>query len=319
MKQPNKAKILMQNILLTPVGWMLHLLAWMPWWVIWANADVLYVVAYRLLGYRKKIVRKNLTDSFPDKSPEELHTIERQFYRNFADYFFETVKLLHISDSDMQRHMVFHNVDYIDDGIERGQSVMMYASHLFNWEWITSITLWFRESTRARGNVLGQAYHPLENQWFDRFFLRLRNRYSTCFPSKQILHMMVDKQREGHYMALGFISDQHPMPNDQKHVVKFLNHPTAIITGTEGIARLLDMRVGYFWMRRVSRGHYDCTVIPMCEHARLTPKGQLTDQYAQLLEQNIEEQTPLWLWTHNRWKRPVQYSHQEHKNEETKQ
>ena len=301
-------KARLQNILLAPLGWALHALAWMPWWWIYFNANCLFVLTYYVIGYRKKIVRRNLRESFPEKSQQELRLIEVQFYRQFADYFFETVKLLHMSNSDMRERMVFHNTEFIDDAIERGQSVMMYAAHIGNWEWITSITLWFRESTRARGNVLGQAYHPLENPWFDRFFLRLRSRYNTtCFPSHQILRVMIRSKQNNQPMAMGFISDQHPLPNDQDHVVKFLNHPTAIITGSEVIARRLDMRVGYFYMRKTSRGHYDCTLVPMAEHASQEPQGSLTNHYARLLEQNIMECTPHWLWTHNRWKRPVQY------------
>lgn len=297
----------LQNILLAPLGWAFHALALMPWWWIYLNADCTYFFTYYIFRYRRKIVRKNLKECFPMKSHSERHDIEVKFYHQFADYLFETLKLLHINDNDIKRRMVFHNVEFIDDAIERGQSVMMYGAHIGNWEWLTSITLWFRESTKARGNVLGQAYHPLENQWFDRLFLRLRSRYSTCFPSHQILRAMISNKQQNHHMAIGLLSDQHPLPNHDGLVVKFLNHPTAMITGSELIASKLDMRVGYFYMRKTSRGHYDCTLVPIAEHARQEPKGAITERYAQLLEENINECTPHWLWTHNRWKRPVEY------------
>ena len=189
------------------------------------------------------------------------------------------------------------------------------AAHLGNWEWIPSIVLWFRESTRARGNVLGQAYKPLRNKWFDRLFLRLRTRYSQCFPSHQILRTMIRNKMENHHMALGFISDQHPHVTDQGHVIEFMHHPTAMITGTEAIARKLDMRVGYFYMRRHRRGYYDCTLVPMCEHAAAEPEGSITDRYARLLEHNIKECPSMWLWTHDRWKRPVQLPGQQAQSE----
>ena len=40
----------------------------MPWWWIWLNADVFYFIAYRVFGYRRKVARKNLVESFPEKS-----------------------------------------------------------------------------------------------------------------------------------------------------------------------------------------------------------------------------------------------------------
>lgn len=74
----------------------------MPWWWIWLNADVFYFIAYHVFGYRRKVVRKNLVESFPEKSEAEIKQIEKRFYRHFTDYFFETVKMLHMSDADMK-------------------------------------------------------------------------------------------------------------------------------------------------------------------------------------------------------------------------
>lgn len=50
----------------------------------------------------------------------------RQFYRNFADYFFETIKLGHITDDEIKKRMEFVGLDAIDDCIERGESVGIY-------------------------------------------------------------------------------------------------------------------------------------------------------------------------------------------------
>lgn len=297
----------LQNIFLAPLGWAFHALALMPWWWIYMNADCLYFFVYYIFRYRRKIVHKNLRECFPEKSDAERHDIETKFYHQLADYFFETVKLLHMKDDDIRQRMVFHNVELIDDALEQGQSVMMYGAHIGNWEWITSITLWFNEATKARGNVLGQAYHPLENQWFDRLFLKLRSRYSTCFPSHQILRVMISNKQQNRHMAIGLLSDQHPLPNHDGLVVKFLNHPTSMIIGSELIAAKLDMRVGYFYVRKISRGHYDCTLVPIAEHAKQESKGAITRRYAELLEENIRECPSYWLWTHNRWKRPVEY------------
>ena len=78
--------------------------------------------------------------------------------------------MLHISNEEMRRHMQFRDVHLVDEAIARGQSVMLYAAHTFNWEWLTSISMWFDDSTLRAKPIIGQAYHPLENAWFDRFF-----------------------------------------------------------------------------------------------------------------------------------------------------
>lgn len=267
----------------------------------------MYFVVYHLIGYRKKIVRQNLAECFPGKSEQERKTIEKEFYRHFADYFVETIKLLHISDDEMRKRMVFHNAHVIDEAFDNGQSIVLYAAHYGNWEWVTSITLWF-DSVRHSDAVQGQVYQPLENEWFDRFFLRLRQRFHTvCISKKAILREMISREREGRHLGIGFIADQHPWTNDEGHVLDFLHHPTAFITGAEAIGRKLHCRAAYFDVRKVSRGHYECTLVPLSDDIANEPRGSITTRYARLLEQRIIEEPAYWLWTHKRWKRPVAF------------
>ncbi len=295
------------KILYAPIGWALHLLALMPWRVLYLQADVLYFVVYHLLGYRKSVVRKNLAECFPGRDEGERKAIEKEFYHHFTDYFVETIKLLHISEKDMRCRMVFRNAEIIDQAFDAGQSIVLYAAHYGNWEWVTSVTLWF-DSVRHSDAVQGQVYQPLENEWFDRFFLKLRQRFNTvCISKKQILREMILCERNGRHLGIGFIADQHPWTNDEGHVLDFLNHPTAFITGAEAIGRKLKCRAAYFDVRKLRRGHYECTLVPLSDDCSAEPKGTITTRYARLLEQRIIEEPAYWLWTHKRWKRPVAF------------
>ena len=67
------------------------------------------------------------------------------------------------------------------------------------------------------------------------------------------------------------------------------------------------MTVLYFDIRKLKRGHYECVITPMFEHAKNEPKDAITLRYAEMLESFIHRDPALWMWTHNRWKRPVQY------------
>ncbi|MBR5030974.1 MAG: acetyltransferase [Muribaculaceae bacterium] len=293
------------KILYAPLGWGLHLLALMPWRVLYLHADLLYFLVYHIIGYRKNVVRQNLFECFPDKTEQERKAIEKEFYRHFSDYFVETVKLLHISDDDMRRRMVFHNANIIDEAFDNNQSIVLYAAHYGNWEWITSITLWF-DSARQSKNVQGQVYRPLNNKWFDNFFLHLRQRFNTvCIKKNYIIREMISREREGQHLGIGFIADQHPSSNDKRHVLDFLNHPTAFLTGAEAIGRKLHCRAAMFDVRKVKRGHYECTLVPLSDDIATEPQGSITTRYARMLEQRIIVEPAYWLWTHKRWKRPV--------------
>ena len=74
-----------------------------PLRVLYVLSDLIYPLVYYIVGYRREVVRKNLTHSFPEKTEQEIKEIEKKFYRHFCDYVMETVKLMHISDEEMRR------------------------------------------------------------------------------------------------------------------------------------------------------------------------------------------------------------------------
>ena len=62
-----------------------YLFSLLPFRVLYFFSDGFYLVVYRLIGYRKKVVRNNLTSSFPEKDIQEIKSIERKFYHFFCD------------------------------------------------------------------------------------------------------------------------------------------------------------------------------------------------------------------------------------------
>lgn len=291
-----------------PLKWLVHGLALLPLWVLYRLADLLYLILRYAVGYRRKTVMKNLTESFPDKTPREIRRIADGFYRNFADYIVETIKLLHISDRTMKRRMTFSGVEAIDDALGRGQAVVCYFAHLGNWEWAPSITLWSR-FTPHDGVEFCQIYRPLRNTWFDALMLRIRGRFgAVSLPKKRSFLDLLRYRKQGIPTVTGFMSDQKPSHGDPVHVVRFLDHPTAMITGTETVCRRLDALPVYWEMSKPGRGRYHISVrpMPLTEPTDASPYP-LTDLYASLLEDNIRRNPSLWLWSHKRWKIPVSY------------
>ena len=68
--------------------------ALLPMWALYILSDILYVLVYKVVRYRVKVVRQNMKASFPDKSDTELRRLEREFYHHFADYVVETITFL---------------------------------------------------------------------------------------------------------------------------------------------------------------------------------------------------------------------------------
>ncbi len=272
----------------------------LPFWMLYCLSDFIYFLTFSVIGYRKSIVRKNLHDSFPEKSEEELRAIEREFYHWFGDYIVETLKLFSISEQSLKKHMVFKNKELVEKCVANGQSVALYLGHYCNWEWVSSIP------ANIPGNYAGsQVYHVLETPVMDKLLLYPRHRMgSDNVAILDVLRYITKNKKEGRPIVMGFIADQVPFWNNIGHWLTFLNHPqTPVLAGTERIARRYDMACVYIDLYRVRRGYYEATFQLMTDSPKEAKDLTVTEDYFQRLEQTIKRQPAYWLWTHNRWKR----------------
>ena len=280
-----------------------YLLSLLPMWVHYLLSDMLFIVLYRLIGYRRKIVWKNLTSAFPEKSEQELRDIERRFYHFLCDYFAESIKLMTISKKNLKRRLVFKGTELLNEVVESGQSCAIYLGHYGNWEWITSLPLWVTPKAQC-----GQIYHPLVNKTFDRLFLSLRQRLgSVCIPMHDTLRRILEYRRANKSVIIGYIADQTPYWTSIHHWLPFLNHPyTPVLTGAERIVRKMGHAAFYMDVQRVKRGYYTAEFKLITRQPDALPEFGLTEAYFKLLEESIRRDPAYWLWSHNRWKRTIE-------------
>ena len=285
-----------EKLQLALLTFLLKAIAIWPLRVLYVLSDLIYPLVYYVVGYRREVVRKNLTNSFPEKTEQEIKEIEKNFYRHFCDYVMETVKLMHISDEEMRRRMRFTNPEYIEQLRSDGRPIFLYLGHQANWEYIISITMWTSPEFTA-----GQIYHPLTNKVMDKLIYRLRSRFNTVgIPQKHALRTIITMVRDGKHPLLGFIADQRPPRRPEPEWITFLNQDTPIITGGEAMGRKLNAHFIYGCMKCVRRGYYELTFQPIAP-----AEGEefgYSKQYMRMLEQDIKAQPHLYLWTHKRWK-----------------
>jgi KDO2-lipid IV(A) lauroyltransferase len=275
------------------------LLSLLPLRIHYMLSDLLYLIIYRLIHYRVAVVRKNIQESFPEKDADEQLAIERGFYHWFCDYLAESVKLLTMSRSQMRRRMVFKGTDVVDEVVRNGQSCAVYLGHYCNWEWITSLPLWVTPEAQC-----GQIYHVLENQEFDKLFLKLRQRWgAVCIPMAETLRRLIQYRQANQPVVIGYIGDQVPFWNNIHHWCQFLNHDTPVLTGTERLARQTGQAAFYLDVRRLRRGYYEAEFKLITREPKQLAEFELTDIYFRMLEESIRRDPACYLWSHNRWKR----------------
>jgi KDO2-lipid IV(A) lauroyltransferase len=248
--------------------------------------------------YRRKITRKNLTESFPEKSLKEIVAIEKRFYHFFVDLIFETCKFAVISKKEISKRMKFTNIEEINDVLQQGKSISLYLGHQGNWEWISSMPLHL-----DRNAVSGQIYHRLRDRAVDRLMLHNRERLgATSVEMSKTLRWISNHLRNQEVTITGYIADQSPRKNNLQHYVPFLHHLTPVLVGTEKITKKHRLEAYYLDVKRIKRGYYEVTFLKMHADPQSLPDFELTDIYYNMLEKTIRKQPECYLWTHKRFK-----------------
>lgn len=280
------------------LSFFIRLLSCLPFGVLYILSDFLYYVVYYVIRYRRKVVRKNLTESFPEKSEQEILCIEKEFYHSFVDIILESCKLASISKDEMKRRMTFKNVDYVNTVLRNGKSIALYLGHYANWEWCSSIPLHLDK------NVIGaQIYHKLSNKNMDRLMLDIRERMgAVCVDMHKTARYVTEISAEKKISMIGFIADQSPRKKDSRYFLHFLNHNTPVLTGTEKIVKHYGLEAFFLSVKRVKRGYYEAEFIQLHDNPKSLPDFKLTDIYYQMLEKCIIENPELYLWTHKRFR-----------------
>lgn len=280
------------------LSFFLKLLSYTPFCVLYVLSDCLFYLLYYVVRYRRRIVRKNLTESFPEKSEQEIIQIEKKFYQYFTDQVLESCKMATISSEEMSKRMKFTNIEDANAVLRSGKTISLYMGHYGNWEWVSSIPLCLEP------NVLAvQIYHKLRNENMDRLLLYQRERMGAISVEMRKTARYITQLKTANKVSIiGFIADQSPRKRDARHFIPFLNHQTPVLTGTEKIIKHYGFEAWFLDMKRVKRGFYEARLIRMHDAPQSLPDFELTTMYYQMLEQMIKERPELYLWTHNRFK-----------------
>ena len=278
------------------VKWWTGFLSIHPYWLLYLKSDGLCFLLYHVFRYRRKVVRKNLLQSFPDKNECEIKSIERQFYRNFCDLVMEGSKTMCMESVRDEGRVTFTNPELISRLYEQQKSVVIASPHSGNWEWLVKL---MPELSRHKGLAV---YKTIKNPVFDQLVFYLRTK--DCTLELMETHDTVKRLEalNGVKSWVLMLADQSPRGVDTDYWTEFLHQDTCWYTGIEYIARKFDYAVVFVAMRRTGRGRYEVTFDQITDQPKETEKGYIVEQYVRCVERFIEEQPDNWLWSHRRWK-----------------
>lgn len=267
----------------------------LPFFCLYRISDFLYYLFYYGLGYRKKVVLKNIQQSFPEKTHAEHIIICKKFYRHFCDLILESLKVFTISEKEVRKRMVFKNPELLNTYFHRHQSIIIAGGHYNNWELF---------AVAVDAPMLHQAiaiYKPLTNRFFDAKMRTTRSKYGLRMISTKIVKEIFDEQKNN-LTAMIFGIDQSPSKAAKSYWMKFLHQDTAVLFGTEKYAKEYNYPVVFGHITKEKRGHYSFEFFPVCDEPQQTSHGEITEKITTMLEADIKNQPEFWLWSHKRWK-----------------
>jgi KDO2-lipid IV(A) lauroyltransferase len=192
---------LLAYIIIYPLLWLVSIL---PFKLLYALSDVLYLFIYKIFSYRKSTVKENLRLVFPEKSEQEYSDIMSKFYHHLCDMVVESIKSMSISEEELKKRYRFKNIELLLDLEHRKRSIILMCSHYGSWEWIFILQTYL--------NYKGYAiYKRLRNKYFDRLAKRIRAKHnSNLITTKETFEVLSNCKKKGELTINGFVSDQSP-------------------------------------------------------------------------------------------------------------
>jgi KDO2-lipid IV(A) lauroyltransferase len=268
----------------------------LPFRLLYLFSDGIYVLIYRVIGYRKKIVRNNIAIALPHLSDAERLQIEKKFYHHLCDMFLEMIKTMTISKAEMDKRYVFTNIDVYLELEKKQKSIAVLMAHYASYEWAISMN--------SIINFEGFAiYKKIANKYFDKLVRDIRSKFkATLITNRETIKIIEKNAKIKHLGVYGFASDQSPQLSKTHHWATFMGIETPVHTGAEMLAKRFDMNVIFLKTRKVKRGYYEGTFEYLADNPKEVPNYQISDAFLKKVELQILEAPEYYLWTHKRWK-----------------
>lgn len=274
---------------------LLKILAKLPFGLLYLISDVFYLFVFYVVGYRRKVVTRNLRNAFPEKTESEITSISKKFYRHFSDLTLETIKMRSMKPAEFDKRMKVNNVGLVNQYFDKGKSVLVLTMHYNNWEWGTYISVILKHKSLA-------VYKPLQDATFDKFMNETRTKFGTeLIRNDQIYKRVLNAEKQNEPVFIWLAGDQTP-PVFHKSWFRFLNQDALFYPGPAIISKRFSQPVFFQKIDKTGRGIYETTFELLIENPEIYTETEIIKIYIQRMEEVIREKPEFYIWSHKRWK-----------------
>jgi len=271
------------------VLWLLHFL---PLPVLAPIGQGMGMLAYALIGKRRRIARTNLRLCFPELSAAEREQLLRRHFRAFGRALLESSIAWWSSPERLRRVVRLEGTEHVD--AVKAQAAIAFVPHFVGIE---------LEGMRMSLDYQGAAvYVKQKDPYVDTFLKRRRERFpgSRMILRQEGVKAIVSAFRSGRALQL---SPDMDLGARDSIFVPFFGVQAATVPALPRIARLAGARIVPLVIRQLPWGRgYVASFYPPWENF---PTGNVMEDTRRMnafLEERIREMPEQYLWTHRRFK-----------------
>ena len=278
--------------------YLLLILLWifslLPIQILYLVSKIIRFFVYDIFCYREKVVIDNIQNTFIEKSQTEVIKLKNNFYDYFFELIVEIIKLLSISNNELNKRFTFSNINVIKQALKKNKSVIVVVGHYGNWEWA------LRSASNLIDTKIIGVYKRINNTIFEWLLLKIRSNTNVLpVEIKSLSRELVNNNEKKIY---AIVADQSPTLEQSNVRINFLNRDTLVYTGVEKISKKYNMPVFYLNIKLTSKGYYESSFEEINSKNINGKKLEITKEFFSKLENQIKSEPRLWLWSHKRWK-----------------
>ncbi|MDG1770966.1 MAG: lysophospholipid acyltransferase family protein [Luminiphilus sp.] len=273
-----------------------QLLAGLPLAWLYAMSSCAAFLLQHVFRYRRKDVKQNLEQAFPDWSDATIQATRKNFYQNLCDTAFEIIAGSRQPLAFFEQRIKVINPELLADLSENGQqSVFVMLAHQGNWEWM------LHRAAALYDLPMAFVYKRLHSQAADEFSLQARQRFgATAIEMRDTARNIIRRRRTPRLIYM--LADQSPGLRERVHTTEFLNRETAFFSGAATLARATGFPVAFARCQRRKRGHFEVELVEITRDPASVEETWILERYAELTETAIRACPDDWLWSNRRWK-----------------
>ncbi|MCP4573157.1 MAG: hypothetical protein GY838_12440 [bacterium] len=254
-------------------------------------------LVWRVIGYRREVVRGNLELAFGDTLDQRARDdLAHSFYRNLGMTLMEFLALPRLGRGDILDLVELEGAEHLDQVRREGRGALLVSAHFGNWEYLGS-------RAAAEGLPVNFLVKSQHNERVDRMQNAIRAGAGVgVIRSDAPLTEMVRALRRGEFV--GLLADQDAGRDGV--FTDFLGHEASVFRGAAYLSWRLDIPIvtGYIFRRPGGRhlARLDSPLRPDRNLSEAEAVRSLTEAHVRRLEAAVAQAPDHFFWVHRRWK-----------------